>query len=319
MKILITGINGQVGSYLAESYLLKGYEVHGLIRPRGDTKFINGIRDKLVLHMQDIKDSHGVYRTIHIVKPDVIHHLAAMTFVPYSWENPIDTFDCNVDGTINILEAARSTVPMPIVHFVGSSEEYGIVPPEEVPVTEDTPIRPGSPYGISKVTGDLLSQQYHKSYGLDTRITRAFNHTSPRRGKGFVTMQVVTQALQIKHGKRKKFTLGNLDAIRDYSDAREIVRAYHAAVTSDWVRPGTPYNVCSQKGTSVRELVEMVSAIAGVPGEVEQDPSRMRPSDLPILVGSSERFREATGWANDMPLRDTLSWMLETLEMAGDY
>lgn len=313
-KVLITGITGQDGSYLAALYIGKGWEVHGTIRARSDLSYLEAISDhpNLHLHMEDIRDPHGVVNLVQKTMPDVIHHLAAMTYVPYSWENPHDTFETNVQGTINILEAARQMRPMPKVQFASSSEIYGAVPMDETPITENTNIYAASPYGISKYTGDLLCQQYHRSYGVPTIITRAFNHESPRRGKHFVSTQIVKQALEIRYKQRKHFTLGNTDAIRDFSDARDIVEAYTIAV--DKAIPGIPYNICSEKGYSIKEIVDIVAEITQVNNHIEQDPARMRPSDAPNLIGSCKRFRAATGWQAKAPFTETLRWMVETLE-----
>jgi GDP-4-dehydro-6-deoxy-D-mannose reductase len=314
MKVLITGANGQVGSYLAELYLQKGWEVHGTTRQRANLEFLKDVKSEVNLHLQDIRDPHGVFNLVERLKPNVIHHMAAMSYVPYSWENPLDTFETNVLGTINFLEAVRKASQATVVQFAGSSEEYGKVPPSEVPMNEETKVYPASPYGVSKLTGDFLFQQYHTSYGMHTVITRAFNHTSPRRGNVFVSKTVVMQALEIKHGLRERFELGNLDAIRDFSDCRDVVEAYYLSVTHPKVKYGQPYVVASGKGHSVRQLVDIVAELTGVSNEVEQDPAKMRPSDAPNLTGDPTLFKKTTGWAPKYEFRDTLKWMLETLE-----
>lgn len=314
MRVLITGITGQTGSYLAELYAEKGWEVYGFVRQRSDLVNLTKVDKVVNLRTQDIRDPHGVLSNVREIRPDIIHHLAAMTYVPYSWNNPLDTFETNVLATINVLEAARVVEPTPVVHYAGSSEEYGLVEPKDIPLTEETLVRPGSPYGISKYTSDLLCQQYWKSYSLPTIITRAFNHESPRRGVQFISTQVVLQALAIKAGKQLTFKLGNLDSIRDFSDARDVVEAYFLAVTNRNVKPGTPYNICSEKGYKIREVVNMVKQeleLGDVP--VMVDPARVRPSDLPVLVGSSRKFRKATEWKPKYSFEDTLRWMIQEL------
>ena len=315
-SVLITGINGQVGSYLAEFYLKKGWEVHGFARQRADLSFLKDIEAEIHLHIQDIRDPHGVWAILHDLEPDIIHHLAAMSYVPYSWTSPIDTFSTNVLGTINILEGVRGASPDSILHFAGSSEEYGIVTPDAIPLKEDSVPQPGSPYGVSKYTGDLLCQQYARTYGLKTKISRAFNHTSPRRGKVFASMQIAMQTLEIKHGKRTAFTLGNLSSVRDFTDCRDTIRAYYEMVTNPEILSGKPYNICTGKGFAIRDLIFFAVEAADLPAvpDIEQDPARMRPSDLPILVGDPTRFKMATGWEPQYTMKETMRWIIETLE-----
>jgi len=309
MRVCITGINGHVGSWLAEFYLKKGYEVHGIVRPRSNLTFLQGL-EGLKLHLCDIRDAHGV---MEVLKNEfnIIHHLAAITFVPYSWENPSDTIETNVLGSVNVLEAVRRSFHSDdaILHVAGSSEEYGYVKPDEVPITENNPLRPHSPYGVSKVAEDMLAQQYYRSYGLKTVVTRAFNHTSIRRGDHFLTKQVVIQAARIKKGLQEHFILGNLEAVRDFLDVRDVLQAYFLAVEK--CNYGEPYNVSSGIGLSAREVVDIVAGIAKIPNKAVEDPSRVRPSEAPILIGDSTKFREKTGWRPTIPIEETLSQMYE--------
>ncbi len=310
-RVLITGANGFVGSMLAESYLQKGWIVHGTVRERSNLAFLEGIKDKIVLHVCDIRDAHGVYRIVSEIY-DVIHHLAAQTYVPSSWSSPTETFETNVIGSLNILEAVRLTrgrYQNPIIHIAGSSEEYGFVKEDEVPIKETNPLRPSSPYGVSKVAADLLFQQYHRSYDMRTLITRSFNHTQIRRGGHFVSKTVCRQAAEIKKGKRDAFFLGNLDPVRDFTDGRDMVEAYHLAVEK--CELGEPYNICTGVGYAVKELVNAVSNIAGIEAQVKQDPAKMRPSDVPILLGDNTKFVDATGWKPKYTMLDTLKDIYE--------
>lgn len=311
MRVLITGINGFVGSLLAASYVEKGWTVAGTVRERSNLVFLETIKDKVKLELCDIRDAHGVLRLVSEIY-DVIHHLAAQTYVPSSLSSPTETFETNLIGSLNILEAVRLTrgrYQNPIVHFAGSSEEYGIVNEDELPIKETARLRPGSPYGVSKVAADLLFQQYHKSYQLRTIITRAFNHTHIRRGPHFVSKTVCRQAAEIKRGVRDSFFLGNLEAVRDFTDGRDMVQAYHLAV--DKCNMGEPYNVCTGVGYSVQELVDMVSNIAGISAEVKQDPAKMRPSDVPVLLGDNTKFLDATGWKPQITMLQTLKDIYE--------
>ena len=297
-----------------ELYLQKGWEVYGTVRQRSNLEFLTDIEKQVNFEMQDIRDPHGVLNLVDRLKPNVVHHMAAMSYVPYSWENPVDTIQTNVIGTVNILEALRQASQATVIQFAGSSEEYGRVPANEMPISEDTKVYPASPYGVSKLAGDFFFQQYHRSYGMHTVITRTFNHTSPRRGDVFLTKTAVLQALEIKHGKRECFKLGNMDAIRDFSDCRDIAEAYYLSVTHPKVKYGFPYVVASGKGYSVRQVVDLVADLAGIDKKVEQDPTKLRPSDCPMMIGDSTLFRETTGWTPRHQFRDTLGWMMSTLE-----
>ena len=192
-KALITGITGFVGSHLAELLLSKGFEVYGIKRWRSKTENIEHIMEKLHLKEADMRDGHSLYNVIEDVKPELIFHLAAQSFVPTSWQAPADTMVTNAVGTLNLLEAVRKVGIDPAIQIAGSSEEYGLVYPDEVPIKETNPLRPLSPYGVSKVATDMLGFQYHRSYGMNIVVTRSFNHTGPRRGEVFVTSDFAKQ------------------------------------------------------------------------------------------------------------------------------
>ncbi|MBN1586774.1 MAG: GDP-mannose 4,6-dehydratase [Candidatus Omnitrophica bacterium] len=306
---LITGISGFVGSHLAEHILSEhpDWKVVGTIRWRSRHDNIEHLEDRVQLYECDLRDPSAVERVVKETLPERIFGLAAQSHVPTSWIAPKETLDNNVISQLNLMEAMRRA-DYPIRFLVcGSSEEYGLVHEEETPVKETNPLRPLSPYGVSKVTQDLLGFQYHRSYGLHIVRTRAFNHTGVRRPAEFICGKVVKQALEIKQGKRERYSLGNLDAKRDFTDVRDMVRAYWLALEK--AEPGEVYNICSGKTVTIREVVDMVSGIAGVSNEVETDPQAMRPSDVPILLGDCSRFKLATGWELRYTLRETLEWM----------
>jgi len=314
MKALITGITGFAGSHLAD-YLIdhEGVEVHGIKRPRSRNEFI---RYDIHYHEGDITDFTSMATIIREIDPDYIFHLAARSFVPLSWAAPLATLETNIIGTLNILEVARQVSKPPIIQIAGSSEEYGWVDPDECPIIELQPLRPLSPYGVSKVACDLLAQQYQRSYGLGVIITRAFNHTGPRRGEQFVTSKIARQLALIKLGKAEPvLKLGNLEAIRDFTDVRDTVRGYWLAVNR--CQPGIPYNIGTGKGHSVKHVVGLLRAIAKTYSCLEQDPQFMRPSDVPRLICDSTAFRNATGWKPEIPfeqtMRDLFDYWMERL------
>lgn len=310
MKALITGISGFVGSYLAELLLEKGFEVHGSIRWRSKRDNIVHLGDKIHLHECDIKDASSIRKTIFESKPRYIFHLAAQSFVYTSWAAPGETLMTNIQGQLNVLETMRDIDWDCRCLAIGSSEEYGKVREDELPITEENPLRPMSPYGVSKVAQDLLAYQYHESFGLDLVRTRAFNHTGPRRGEVFVTSNFAKQIAEIEAGKREPLIMvGNLEAQRDFSDVRDVVKAYLLAIEK--CTSGEVYNICSGHAVRIQELLDRLIEIADVAVEVKQDPSRMRPSDVMVLRGSAEKFKKATGWSPEIPFEKTLRDLLD--------
>ncbi|MGH9001460.1 MAG: GDP-mannose 4,6-dehydratase [Acidimicrobiia bacterium] len=316
MRVLITGITGMVGSHLAEYCLERGdVEVFGTVRWRSRRDNITGIEDRLHLVDCDLRDQAAVRRTIESAAPDAVFHLAAQSFVPTSWASPADTLATNGGGQVHLLEAMRDLglVDVPI-HIAGSSEEYGLVLPEETPITEDNPLRPLSPYAVSKVTQDLLGWQYHRSFGLRTVRTRAFNHEGPRRGDVFVTSNFAKQIAEIEAGRRPPvLEVGNLDARRDWHDVRDTVRAYWLAAFEG--EPGEVYNIGRGEALSIAGMLDILLGMAKVEVEVRPVPERMRPSDVELLVCDPTRFHARTGWEPtiglDQTLRDTLEYWRE--------
>lgn len=318
MRILITGITGFVGSHLAD-YIIKnhkGMEIHGLKRWRSRTDNIIHLKDKVKYHECDIKDAHNVYQIINKVKPDKIFHLAAQSFVPTSWESPAETFEANVVGQCNLLEAVRrfrTSGYDPVLQIAGSSEEYGLVQPEELPVKETNPLRPLSPYAVSKIAQDFMGYQYFKSYGIRIIRIRAFNHTGPRRGEVFVSSNFAKQITEIEKGLRAPVILvGNLEAVRDFTDVRDVVRAYWLA--TEKCEPGEIYNIASGKGYTIKEVLDKLLSFSTHKSiEIKSDPERMRPSDVPKLIGDSQKFRKVTGW------KPEFSFLDQTLKDLLDY
>ncbi len=308
-KVFITGIAGFVGSHLAELLLHKGFEVYGLVRPRSNTDHIESIMSRLRLVDADLMDTHSLYTTINRIKPDFIFHLAAQSFVPTSWVSPSVTLEVNVVGSANLFEAVKMAKIDPVIQIACSSEEYGLVMPEELPIVETNPLRPLSPYAVSKVAMDYLGYQYYQSYKVRIVRTRGFNHTGPRRGETFAESNFAKQIAMIEKGKQEPVvSVGNLDASRDYTDVRDMVRAYLLAVEK--CDPGDVYNICSNKTVKIGDMLNLLVSYAKVKVTVKTDPARMRPSDVPILLGSSKKFFDKTGWKPEIPFEKTMEDLL---------
>ncbi|HCW51747.1 MAG TPA: GDP-mannose 4,6-dehydratase [Clostridiales bacterium] len=311
MRVLITGVTGFAGSHLAEYAMVQpGVEVYGTSRTRSRLGNISHLLDKLKLVECDLRDPFSVERAIDEVRPDFLFHLAAQSFVPASWTAPEETITTNVLGQLHLLEAVRKHCPGIRIQIACSSEEYGLVHPDEIPINEDNPLRPLSPYGVSKVAQDLLGYQYHQSYGLWIVRTRAFNHTGPRRGEVFAVSSFAKQVAEIEAGLRPPVLFcGNLDARRDFTDVRDMVQAYWLALEHG--EPGEVYVIASGRSYTMREVLDLILEMARVPVEVRVDPGRLRPSDVPVLEGDSSKFRAKTGWAPTIPLSETLSDLLD--------
>jgi GDP-4-dehydro-6-deoxy-D-mannose reductase len=311
MKVMITGITGFAGSHLVEYLLtLEGLELYGIRRWRSRTEHIVHLADTIVMEECDLRDSTSVVRIIEKIKPDRIFHLAAQSFVPTSWHAPGESLTTNIVGTLHIFEAVRQTGIDPIIQVACSSEEYGLVLPEELPIKETNPLRPLSPYAVSKVGTDMLAYQYFKSYGLKTIRTRGFNHTGPRRGDVFVCSTFAKQIAEIEAGRKEPVLLvGNLEARRDFTDVRDMVRAYWLA--TEHCEPGEAYNICSGAAHKIDEVLKMLLSMTDTKIEVRRDPSRVRPSDVPVLLGDNTKFVKATGWAPSIAFEQTLRGILE--------
>jgi len=332
VRIFITGVTGMAGSHLAE-YLLQreDLEVYGTFRWRSRMDNLDSLKEdgrlniiasdleatlpnrsnssKLNLMEADITDPFSMKRVVATVKPDRIFHLAAQSYVPVSWIAPAETLHTNVVGTVNLLEAVRAAGIDPIIHIAGSSEEYGYVLPNELPVTESNPLRPLSPYGVSKVAQEMLAYQYFRSYGLKTIVSRGFNHEGPRRGEVFVTSSLAKQIAEIEKGlKDAVLYTGDLSSKRDWSDVRDFVKAYWLVVEK--CTPGEVYNIGSGVAKEVREMLDMLLGMTDASIEVKLDPARLRPSDAKVLVCDATKFRKSTGWQPQIPFEKTLKDLL---------
>lgn len=312
MKVLITGITGFAGSHLAEFLLAEqpGVEVFGTYRWRSRRDNIAAVESRIEMMEADMRDYSSMRRLLDAVRPDAIFHLAAQSFVPSSWSAPTETLDTNIIGQTNLFEAIRHLELDPVVQIACSSEEYGLVLEDEVPIRETNPLRPLSPYAVSKVGQDMLAYQYWASYGLRAIRTRGFNHTGPRRGEVFVASNFARQIAMIEAGRQEpSIRVGNLEAVRDFTDVRDMVRAYWLAVQH--AEPGEVYNIASGTGITIQELLDRLLAMSKVEVKVEVDPKRLRPSDVEVLLGDATKFRQATGWEPRIPFDQTLADLLD--------
>jgi GDP-4-dehydro-6-deoxy-D-mannose reductase len=258
----------------------------------------------------DLGDASSVRQALEAVRPDRILHLAAQSSPQRSWADPAGTLQTNLLGLLHLLEGARSLSLEPRLLVVGSAEEYGLVRPEDNPLREDQPLRPASPYAVSKVAQGFLALQYALSLGMHIVRTRTFHHTGPRRGEQFAESSFARQLAEIEAGRRPpRLEVGNLEAVRDFTDVRDVVRAYWALL--DRGEPGEVYNVCSGQGLRLAELLDELRRQSGQDVEVQVDSARLRPVDVPVVVGDPSRLRQATGWEPCTPLSRTLRDLLD--------
>jgi GDP-4-dehydro-6-deoxy-D-mannose reductase len=310
MKVLITGIAGFAGSYLAEEVLKKGDEIFGLCLACESLKNVEKIRKNLTIFHGDLTEFDRLLKTIKKIKPDQIYHLAALSSVGESFSRPLAMIENNIRGTLYLLEIIR-LLDRPIkILVVGSSDVYGIVKPKETPITEDRPLLPVSPYGVSKAAGDLLAYQYFKSYGIYAIRVRSFNHTGPRQRTGFVIPDFASQIAKIEKGLIPPvLKTGNLSSQRDLSDVRDVVKAYVSLMGKG--KAGEAYNICSQKAYSIERLLNILCSLSKKRIRTEKDRKRNRPAEIPILLGSNAKIRNTTGWKPKIPIEKTLEDTLE--------
>jgi len=308
LRALITGVGGFAGSHLSDYLFDKtDWQVLGCVLPGWDCSHL----DRRVTCLElDLRDREAVRAMLEQVTPDVIFHLAAQAFVPVSWQDPWDTLENNIRAEANILDGLVKLGAKPGVMVVGSNEEYGLVRPDELPLREDSPLRPNSPYAVSKVAQDFLGLSYFLSHGLPVVRVRPFNHIGPRQAEGFVAPAFAKQIALIEAGQQEPvIRVGNLDVQRDFSDVRDVVRAYHLAVTLG--QPGQVYNIGSGQPRAVKALLEMLLSLSAQPIRVEIDPARMRPSDTPVAYCDASKLRAATGWEPRVPFEQTLRDVLD--------
>ena len=314
-KVLITGVTGPVGSTLAE-YLVRqpGVSVSVFKRWRSDPRALAPIIDRLAIYEGDIEDPYAVADTVAHAQPDFVYHLAAQSYPSASWGAPVATMRANVEGTVHLLEAVRRHAPAARVHIAGSSAQYGVVAPEAVPIQESHPMRPASPYGISKVAQELLGLQYFDSYGIHTVVTRSFNHVGTRQGDRTAIQTFCRQMALIEAGRQDPIIqVGNLEPRRDYTHVDDVARALWALLQH--APGGTVYNMCSGVATRMGDILDIVLAQGTVPVQIVVDPARLRPVDEPILRGDNSRLRKITGWEPRIGMEQIITELLEFWRM----
>jgi GDP-mannose 4,6-dehydratase len=312
MRVLITGITGMVGSHLAEYILANkpGIEVHGLVRWRSPLDNILDVQSRISLHYAELRDLNSMVSLLRAVRPEWIFHLAAQSYVTVSFDAPADTVHTNVIGSVNLLDAVRIAGIDPKVHICSSSEVYGQVTDEDLPIRETNPFRPASPYAVSKVGEDMIALQYFLSYKIQTVRTRMFTHTGPRRGDVFAESSFARQIAEIEAGLRQNpMKVGNLDSVRTFADVRDAVRAYWLLLEK--CPAGEVYNIGGNRTMTVGNMLELLKGMANCRIDHEIDPVLLRPSDVTMQIPDISKFQAATGWAPTIPLEHTLHDLLE--------
>ena len=306
MKALVIGAAGFVGGHLIRHLACEcGFSVYA-------TKLAHESLETpdAEIYNLDILDAEAVAELLEKIKPDQIYHLAAQSSVKLSWDKPQLTADINIKGTINVLEAVRNSGYSPEVLLVGSGEEYGYLKPEEIPVKEDTLLRAGNIYAATKACQGMPGEIYARAYGMKVIMVRAFNHIGPGQSDIFVISDFCRQVVMAELGKKEPvLSVGNLEAERDFTDVRDIVRAYSALMKDG--KPGQTYNVGSGRAESIRSMLDRILKKSSVSIEVVQDSSRMRPSDVPSIAADITRIKEDTGWCPEIPIDSTIDDIME--------
>lgn len=301
MRVFITGIEGFVGHHLAGHLISAGHEVSGSYF---DEPAVGDLKDRCALFRIDLRSGDGLQQALTTARPQCLYHLAAQSSPALSFQKPVDTFEINVIGLVNLLEEARNTVPECKVLMVSSCEVYGLTNTPD-PVKEDHPYNPASPYAVSKISQEQLAIQYFHTYRMNTVVVRPFPHTGPGQPEMFALPSFARQIAGIaKHGSDPVVLVGNLSARRDLSDVRDIVRAYGLLAESGKI--GEVYNVCSGKNITIQQALETLIKISGKKIEVRTDPQRFRPLDLPILWGDNSKISQQTGWQPEYGIEQTL-------------
>lgn len=296
MKTLLTGASGFVGAYIRRALPCIPLEDAG--------------------QWVDLRDAGHLQRVVAEIKPDAVIHLAAQSFVPESFKDPRETFDINFTGTLHLLQALKLAGFRGRMLFVGSGDMYGLVAPEALPIVEGHPLRPRSPYAVSKVAAEALCYQWSQTEPFEIVMARSFNHIGPGQSERFVIADFARQVAQIQQGQREAvLQVGDIDVTRDFTDVRDVVRAY--ALLLERGHNGEVYNVCSGVERSIRDLLTLLLERAGVAARIEQDPARLRAAEQRRVYGSFEKLRRDTGWSPAIPLEQTLTEILQDWAKEG--
>ena len=315
MRALITGLTGFVGSHLAEHLLREtDWDIVGMVRWRSPLDNIAGLvpminrGERVRLVYADLSDEASVKAAVRSAAPDFVFHLAAQSYPQTSFVSACDTLETNILGTVRLLDALHEHAPLANIHVCSSCEVYGKA--KAIPINEDAPFHPASPYAISKVGADLVARHYAEAYGMNIQVTRMFTHTGPRRGDVFMESSFAKQIAMIEAGMiPATVRVGNLDSLRTVCDVRDAVRAYHMLLTVN-PEPGAVYNIGGTHSCTVGDILNALLGMSAVNIAVEQDPGRMRPVDADLQVPDMTRFRERTGWAPTIPFEQTMADLL---------
>ena len=298
MKVLVTGAAGFVGGHLIPHLRADGHDVIGTaLKGEGDFRPL------------DVRDPKLVDEVVGDVKPEWVFHLAGQSSVSLSWRDPTLTYEVNAIGTHHLLDALHRHVPDCRVHVAASSDEYGKVPPEDCPLDETAPLRPVSPYAVSRVAGEWIARMYYESFGVHAVVTRAFMHIGPGQPPSFATADWAQQIALAEAGKGEPVVrTGNLQGMREFGDVRDVVRAYRMVLEKG--QPGDAYNVATGRPYRLGEVLDLLIGMSSVPVAVETDPEKLRPVDFPVLYGDAGKLEEATGWRPEFDLEETLADLL---------
>jgi len=307
--VLVTGAGGFVGPYLVRALAERGHEAHGLVRSAASHARLAG--ERVTLHDGDVLEAQALAELIARVRPEAVCHLAALSLVPAAERDPASAYRVNVDGTLAVLAALREHAGGARMLYVGSSDAYGAVLSDDLPIDEDVPFRPLTVYGASKAAAELTAAQWGRAYGLDVVRVRPFNHTGPGQTPAFVCPALARQIAASEAGRQPPvLRVGNLDPVRDLSDVRDVAAGYVALLERGM--SSHAYNLCSGVGRSIREVVDVFCSLARVPIEVAQDPALVRRVEVPALIGSAERALADAGWRPAVPFErtaaDLLAW-----------
>ena len=316
MRALITGLNGFAGSHLADFLLTQSNdEIFGA--GIGDTANLAHLAGRVTFIEGNLTAPGFTGDLLARTQPERVYHLAGQAFPPISWQDPWTTLEINLRSQVNLLSAAARLNLSARILVIGSMDEYGRVEPHELPIRETTPLRPDSPYGVSKIAQDFLGLQFFLSHNLQVIRARPSNHIGPRQNEQFVTSNFAKQIAEIEIGKREPvLRVGNLTAQRDFTDVRDMARAYGLAIERGI--PGEVYNIGSERAVSIQHIVDVLISFSRVAIRIEHDPARMRHSDTPVMICDASKFRAQTGWhatiALETSLRDILDYWRERIQ-----
>ncbi len=303
MKALVTGIDGFVGNHLSNYLLKMGYEVYGT------TVLKKFDKENVKIYHMDILDKNETESVINKIKPDQVYHLAGQSAVGMSWKEPVLTININVNGTINLLDTIKDLKLDTSILIIGSSDQYGIIKPEECPVNEEHIQNPQSPYGISKKTQEEIAKLYSKAYNMNVIMVRPFNHIGVGQSLNFVVPDFASKIADIENGIEPVLKVGNLETYRDFTDVRDIVRGYVMLLNKG--KKGEIYNIGSGREVKVYDILKKLTDMSKVLIKIEIDPDKFRPVDVPLIVCDNTKIFKDTGWKPEIDLNDTLGEILQ--------